>query len=496
MAKRPRISLCMIVRDESQNLAECVGPVRDLFDEIVIVDTGSVDNTREIAAELGAKVVDFPWCDDFSAARNVSLEHATGDYVFWLDADDRIDAANREQLVQLFASLDGSRTVYTIATHCHFWHESMAVRKVTHARLFPNLPQARYIYRVHEQILPQLQKLGCRLEHTGIVIEHCGYKDEPTHNRKALRDLRLVKMDYAAHPDDPIVLFELGITYLRMEHLNDGLMYLLRSLKVVTKADDWVRKLYLSIVTTLNRLGRSGEALSMALQGLQNFPMDSLLLMEYASLAITAGDYIGAEQALRRILAHRDVVHLSLAEPVGGVDQDARRNLATVYRMQGRSAEAEQILQQLLAEEPEYTWGWLSLGYLYLQRGHLEQVKLTARRLERCPLGTAYALCLLAEVDKTEGRFAAALAGLAKAREIAPQLPLVRIVRLETVVSMQADLEEVAIAAHEVLQVDPGNDTARQVMAEIQAAQTQSQLRSALTSSIAFDSSMRIPTYS
>ncbi len=69
MAKRPRISLCMIVRDESQNLAECVGPVRDLFDEIVIVDTGSVDNTREIAAELGAKVVDFPWCDDFSAAR-------------------------------------------------------------------------------------------------------------------------------------------------------------------------------------------------------------------------------------------------------------------------------------------------------------------------------------------------------------------------------------------------------------------------------------------
>ncbi|MBL8827513.1 MAG: glycosyltransferase [Planctomycetaceae bacterium] len=485
----------MIVRDESHNLAECVGPVRDLFDEIVIVDTGSVDNTRDLAKELGAKVVDFPWCDDFGAARNASLDNATGDYIFWLDADDRIDAANREQLAQLFASLDETPTAYVMATHCHFWHASMPVRKVTHARLFPNHPEARYVYRVHEQILPQLQKYGCQIEHTGIVIDHVGYKDEATHNRKALRDLRLVKMDYAAHPDDPIVLFELGITYLRMEHHNDGLMYLLRSLKVITKAEDWVRKLYLSIVTTLVRLGRSAEANSMALQGLQNFPYDASLLMEYASLALTGGDYIGAEQALRRVLSRRDTNHLSLAEPVAGVEQDARRNLATVYRMQGRLAEAEQILQQLLADEPEYTWGWLSLGYLYLQRGHLEQAKLTARRLERCPLGTAYALCLLAEVDKTEGRYTAALNNLTKAREVAPQLPLVRIVRLETVVAMQAGLEDVAIAAHEVLQVDPSNEAARQVMAEIQAAQTQSQLRSALTSSIAFDSSMRIPTY-
>ena len=95
----------MIVRNEEDHLAKCLGSVRGLFDEIIIVDTGSTDRTKEIARELGAKVFDFVWIDDFAAGAEQGLSHATGDYAFWLDADDVVEPAEREKLQVLFSGL-------------------------------------------------------------------------------------------------------------------------------------------------------------------------------------------------------------------------------------------------------------------------------------------------------------------------------------------------------------------------------------------------------
>jgi GT2 family glycosyltransferase len=107
LGARARVSLTMIVRDEQQNLPRCLESVRGLFDEIVVVDTGSVDRTKEIARSFGAKVFDFVWVDDFAAARNEALKHATGDYAFWLDADDVVEPAEREKLRALLDGLAG-----------------------------------------------------------------------------------------------------------------------------------------------------------------------------------------------------------------------------------------------------------------------------------------------------------------------------------------------------------------------------------------------------
>ncbi len=103
--RKATTSLTMIVRDEEKNLPACLGSVRGLFDEIVVVDTGSQDRTREIAQEFGARVFDFVWVDDFAAARNAALARATGDYAFWLDADDVVDPAQRESLAELLAGI-------------------------------------------------------------------------------------------------------------------------------------------------------------------------------------------------------------------------------------------------------------------------------------------------------------------------------------------------------------------------------------------------------
>lgn len=87
------ISLCMIVRDEHETLARCLDSVREAVDEMIIVDTGSKDATREIALRYTPYVYDFSWRDDFSAARNEAFAHATRDFLMWLDADDVVEDA-------------------------------------------------------------------------------------------------------------------------------------------------------------------------------------------------------------------------------------------------------------------------------------------------------------------------------------------------------------------------------------------------------------------
>ena len=100
------ISLSMIVKNEEDVLARCLDSVKDIVDEIIIVDTGSIDKTKEIAKEYTDKIFDFKWIDDFSAARNYSFSKASKDYIFWLDADDIILEEDKEKLKQLKQDLD------------------------------------------------------------------------------------------------------------------------------------------------------------------------------------------------------------------------------------------------------------------------------------------------------------------------------------------------------------------------------------------------------
>ena len=91
----------MILKDESQVLSRALDCVKSFADEIIIVDTGSSDNTKEIAAQYTKKIYDFVWCDDFSKARNFSFEKATGDYLMWLDADDVIPETEQQKILNL-----------------------------------------------------------------------------------------------------------------------------------------------------------------------------------------------------------------------------------------------------------------------------------------------------------------------------------------------------------------------------------------------------------
>jgi len=167
------------------------------------MDTGSTDRTREIARAAGAQVFNFPWVDSFAAARNESLRHATGDWIFWMDADDRLDETNRQRLRTLFSGIKDENAAYVMKCLCLPDPTTGAATVVDHVRLLRNRPDLRWRYRVHEQILPAVRRAGGDVRWSDVVIHHAGYQDAAVRRRKLDRDLRLLHLENAEHPNDP-----------------------------------------------------------------------------------------------------------------------------------------------------------------------------------------------------------------------------------------------------------------------------------------------------
>ena len=101
--RKPRLSVCMIVKNEERFLGQCLASVKDIADELIVIDTGSTDRTVEIAREHGAQVGNFEWCNDFAAARNASIAPATGDWILFLDADEELSPTEKAELPRLLS---------------------------------------------------------------------------------------------------------------------------------------------------------------------------------------------------------------------------------------------------------------------------------------------------------------------------------------------------------------------------------------------------------
>lgn len=148
------VSLCMIVKNEEDVLERCLKSVADLVDEIVLVDTGSTDRTREIAARFTDKIFDFPWRDDFAAARNESFSHASMDYCMWLDADDLLLDEDRKAFQSLKETLDPTVSVVMAPYHTGFDESGHVTFSYYRERLIKNQTGMVWAGAVHEAIAP------------------------------------------------------------------------------------------------------------------------------------------------------------------------------------------------------------------------------------------------------------------------------------------------------------------------------------------------------
>ncbi|WP_457911922.1 glycosyltransferase, partial [Hydrogenibacillus schlegelii] len=214
-----RLTLAMIVRNEAGRLSRALQSVRDVVDEMIVVDTGSTDGTPEIARAHGARVVAVPWQDDFSAARNAGLEFARGDWVFVLDADEWLEPADRGRLKALLwspalAAYEGG--FVQIWNRLGDGREGVAVHPAL--RLFRNRPEHRFSGRVHEQIAAAIfrRKPDAALFVSDIRVHHDGYLRDVVRLRgKIERNERLLRQALLAAPDDPFLWYNLGVEALR-----------------------------------------------------------------------------------------------------------------------------------------------------------------------------------------------------------------------------------------------------------------------------------------
>ena len=175
------ISLCMIVKNEEDVLARCLDCVQGIADEIVIVDTGSTDRTKEIAGEYTDKVYDFEWIDDFAAARNFSFSKASCDYILWLDADDVLFEEDRQRFVELKQTLSDSIDMVLMKYNIAFDSGGRPTFSYYRERLFKRSRNYRWVGHIHEVIEPS----GSRI-YSSIAVSH-----KKMHPNEPMRNLRI-----------------------------------------------------------------------------------------------------------------------------------------------------------------------------------------------------------------------------------------------------------------------------------------------------------------
>ena len=219
----PRLSVCLIVKNEEQFLDPCLASIKGLADQLVVVDTGSTDRTVEIARAHGAEVHAFPWNDDFSAARNAALEHATGDWILMLDADEELPPDQHDALRH---ALKPGRVIAWRLPLEDVGREQDGCSYVP--RLFRNAPGLFYVGRVHEQVFTSIEvrraEWGLETRLGQSRLRHHGYTREVTQARgKVARNLRLLEQAVLEFPGEPNLLMNLGLELTRSGRAAEGL---------------------------------------------------------------------------------------------------------------------------------------------------------------------------------------------------------------------------------------------------------------------------------
>jgi tetratricopeptide (TPR) repeat protein len=455
----------MMVKDEGHNLPDCLRSAAGLFDEVVVIDTGSSDRTREIARAFGAKVFDFPWCDSFSAARNEGLRHATGDWVFWLDADDRLDDDNRAKLRALLAGLAWDHAAYSLKCLCVPASGSDAATVVDHVRLFRNLPELRWRYRVHEQILPAVRAAGHEVRWADVVIRHTGYQDPALRRRKLARDLRLLELELAEQPEAPFTLFNLGSVRRELGQPAEALPLLRRSLELSHPHDSIVRKLYSLIAGCHAQLGQPQQALAACLEGRRLYPDDDELLFFEGLLRQEAGDLEGARACYLQLLAGpRPAGHFASVDP-GLRTYRARHQLALICRRLGQDADAEPLWRTALAERPGFAPARLALAELYLDQARWPDLEEQARHFDALPGGELEAALLRARGHLARREFDRARAAAEQAVRRWPEALPARVLLSHVLLQAGTDLDAAERAVRAVLELAPDHPNARHNLA-------------------------------
>jgi tetratricopeptide (TPR) repeat protein len=460
------VSLCMIVRDEEKTLDRALRSVADLVQDIVIVDTGSTDATRSIASKWRARLVDFAWADDFAAARNESLRLAQGDWIFWLDADEFIDADNKRLLQQLFGMLKQSNCVYMMKQWSISEQPGGSTLVVDHARLFRNRPGLAWKYRIHEQILPSLQGLGDKVVFTDIRLTHHGYQDSQTRKQKLQRNLRILLKQAEELPDEPFTLFNLAGTYHDLGNTDQAVPLLTQAVEKAPKGAGFLGKAHVLLAQHQREHGNTAQALAWCQRGKKLLPRSPELWFEEGLVHKAMGNMAAAQNCFECIL------RLEPGPCYVGVDAGlrghlTRHQLALTLAEQNCPAEAESQWRHAIKSTPHFGPAWLSLANLLLNHGRTDAVEELIAAGGSSPATGPIADVLRARLALARGIYQEACAAMQQAVAASPRSTWLRLLYSDILLRDGKDRAGAEAELAAVLAIDPQNKRAALQLEEI-----------------------------
>ncbi len=256
----PSLSLVLIAKNESACIARCLDSAKGIADELIVVDTGSTDDTPAIAQGCGARVLSFDWCNDFSAARNVGLEAARGRWILVLDADEYLPPASFGGLRTLIDS-PADRAYHLLNKSSSDGGKTGMVGKIV--RLFPNRPEIRFEWPVHEQVVTSLNRAGIAIQDTSIEIIHTGYSSPEVNSAKQERNLLILeKVTSADEAPHPMALFLHGGALLDLGRISEALEFYKRCALSSDAAGGIAQGAIVRICTCLAALKRPADILA------------------------------------------------------------------------------------------------------------------------------------------------------------------------------------------------------------------------------------------
>ena len=354
----------MIVKNEAATLPRCLGSVQGWVDEIVVLDTGSTDDTITIAEGWGAQVPTFRWCDDFAVARNEALKAVQGDWVLVLDADEVLVPEIGPQLRQAIDQPD-----YLVI---NLMREEVGAQQSPYSlmsRLFRRHPDIYFARPYHALIDDSVAALRERESHwqigylPDVAIRHDGYQPEAiAQGHKQQRAQAAMESFLAQNPQDAYVCSKLGALYVQMGRPQEGVALLQRGLSTQPQDAATLYELHYHLGTTFGALGQTAVAQQHYQVALQQSLPDLLKIGAYnnwANLLLAQGNLAEARRWYERLVKIQPTLAL------------AHYNLGLTLRAMGDLPGAIAAYQQALQLNPNHAEAYQNLGVALLKQGQL-----------------------------------------------------------------------------------------------------------------------------
>ena len=260
----PGFSVCMITRNEAERIGQCLDALKALECEIIVLDTGSTDNTARIAQDKGASVFPFAWINDFSAARNEAASHASHDLILAVDADEILTEYDIGAFTRaVFQNPSAVGMILRISPTLR--GESL---QTFHERVGRFYDRTRFHYKgsIHENLTPLTQGDAVRYYDLPLTFHHSGYEDRETIRTKALRDLELLEKELQAEGESPYLFYQIGKCYTALQEQDKAAAYYEKGLFLQPdKKNVYVREMTESYGYALLETGQQEKALQFLL---------------------------------------------------------------------------------------------------------------------------------------------------------------------------------------------------------------------------------------